>query len=121
MNYLSYNEYVELGGAVDESTFNRLMMDVESKLNYLTNGRLTKLDEVPVAVKKLIVKLIAVYKDSESSVNAVTSYSNGIESFGYKVDDNSSSGSTSVDRKIYSIVKEYLWEFPELLYRGLDK
>lgn len=121
MNYISYNEYVELGGTVDESTFNRLIIDVESKLNYLTNGRLAKLEEVPVAVKKLIVKLIAVYKDADGNTNAIASYSNGIESFSYKVDDDSSKGSTSSDKKIYSIVKEYLWECPELLYRGIDK
>ena len=49
----------------------------------------------------------------------LTSYSNGIETFGYSVGtDDMLKGSTSFDSKILSIIKEYLWEYPELLYRG---
>lgn len=125
MSYLSYNEYKTMGGELEESAFSSLLFDVESKVNYLTNGRIAKLDTIPQAVKTLIYKLICFYNTNSQGVteNAnmgnLTSYSNGIETFGYVTDSNNSTkGSTSFDVKILAIIKEYLWEYPELLYRG---
>lgn len=125
MSYLTYNEYQNMGGTLDEVAFNSLLLDVESKLNYLTNGRIAKLDTIPQAVKTLIYKLICFYNTNSQGVteNAnmsnLTSYSNGIETFGYSVGtDDMLKGSTSFDSKILAMMKEYLWEYPELLYRG---
>ena len=125
MSYLSYVEYKNMGGELEETAFSPLLLDVEAKLNYLTNGRIKLLDDVPETVKTLVFKLISFYNTNNQSVSEnanmgnITSYSNGIESFSYgNNSENSSKGSTSYDEKIYSIVKEYLWEYPELLYRG---
>ena len=125
MSYLTYNEYQNMGGTLDEVAFNSLLLDVESKVNYLTNGRIAKLDTIPQAVKTLIYKLICFYNTNNQGVteNAnignLTSYSNGIETFGYAAGtDDMLKGSTSFDSKILTMMKEYLWEYPELLYRG---
>lgn len=125
MSYLTYAEYQEMGGTLDEVAFNSLLLDVESKVNYLTNGRISKLDTIPKAVKSLVFKLICFYNTNNQGVaeNAntanLTSYSNGIETFGYaSVTDDMLKGSTSFDNKILAMMKEYLWEYPELLYRG---
>ena len=125
MSYLTYEEYQNMGGTLNEIAFNSLLLDVESKVNYLTNGCITKLDTIPQAVKTLIYKLICFYNTNSQGVteNAnignLTSYSNGIETFGYSTGtDDMLKGSTSFDSKILSIIKEYLWEYPELLYRG---
>ena len=125
MGYLSYIEYKNMGGELEETAFSSLLLDVESKLNYLTNGRIKLLEDVPEAVKTLVFKLICFYNtnsqgvEENANMSNITSYSNGIESFSYgNNSENSSKGSTSFDDKILSIIKEYLWEYPELLYRG---
>lgn len=120
MSYLTYTEYQELGGKIGEAAFTSLLLDVESKLNYHTQGRIAKLDTVPQAVKNLCFKLVTFYSENHVTKTSpnVISYSNGIESIGYATSEGNSTGSTSFDSTIYSIIKEYLWEYPELLYRG---
>lgn len=125
MSYLTYDDYKTMGGELEESAFSSLLFDVESKINYLTNGRIPKLDTIPEALKLVTYKLVCFYEVNSQGVTDnthsgnLTSYSNGIESFGYATNgDNSFKGSTSFDNKILSILKEYLWEYPELLYRG---
>ena len=125
MSYLTYNEYQNMGGTLDEVAFNSLLLDVESKVNYLTNGRIAKLDTIPQAVKTLIFKLICFYNTNNqgvtenANIGKLTSYCNGIETFGYVAGtDDMLKGSTSFDSKILTMMKEYLWEYPELLYRG---
>lgn len=126
MSYLSYQEYLSYGGHLNESAFSSYLYEVETKLNYLTDNRIAQLSTIPEAVKRLEFKLISIYynlggSDSNSSINILkqlSSYSNGIESFGYANDSSSVAGSTSIDRRILTITKEYLSGYPELLYRG---
>lgn len=118
MSYLTYEEYQIMGGTLDNATFNFLLLDVESKLNHLTFGRIKELEEIPQAVKNLCYKLIGFYNETViKSANNLSSYSNGIESFSF-ANAGDSVGSTSNDSQIYAIIQEYLWEYPELLYRG---
>lgn len=119
MELLTYDEYVSMGGTAELTAFSNVYYDVASKLNYVTSGRIAKLDIVPEQIKRLVFKLINVYvKNNADDSKVVTSYSNGIESFGYAVSDKATNGSTSFDGKVNSIIKEYLFDFPELLYRG---
>ena len=116
--YLSYEKYKELGGTLNDTTFLQHEIEVEAKLDYLTNGRIRKLDTVPVAVINLCFKLnISFWEQTEiDGVKNITSYSNGIESFSYSTTD--SQGKNIADANIIKVVNEYLWEYPELLYRG---
>ena len=116
--YLSYEKYKELGGTLNDTTFLQHEIEVEAKLDYLTNGRIRKLDTVPVAVINLCFKLnISFWEQTEiDGVKNTTSYSNGIESFSYSTTD--SQGKNIADANIIKVVNEYLWEYPELLYRG---
>lgn len=125
MSYLTYSEYQSYGGTLNVTAFSSYLYDVESKLNYLTNNRIGKLDTIPEVVKRLEYKLIGIYASLNNNetanlnqFNPISSYSNGIESVSYSVNSNNSVGSTSIDNQIYSVVKEYLSEYPELLYRG---
>lgn len=127
MAYLDYSDYISMGGSLNESAFNGYRMDAESKLNYLTNNRIQNLNEIPQVVKNLVFKIITILNSIDATnanngagvVNSqqITSYSNGIESFGYATGNNSK-GSTSIDDTLTSIIKEYLSAYPELLYRG---
>ena len=116
--YLSYEKYKELGGTLNDTTFLQHETDIETKLDYLTNGRIKKLDTVPEAVINLCFKLnISFWEQTEiDGVKNITSYSNGIESFSYSTTD--SQGKNIADANIIKVVNEYLWEYPELLYRG---
>lgn len=122
MRYLTFEEYQKLGGKCTEDTFSSLQFDVESKMNYLTFNRLNtliaNLQSTPEAVQRLEVKLIDIQSSSNSQTQAVgvTSYSNGIESFGF---DNSK----DTDSKLLDVTKDlmlqYLYpDYPQLFYRG---
>lgn len=119
--YLSYSEYKELGGTMDETTFNKNEFEIESKIDYLTNGRIKNLSQVPQAVKMLCFRVGMSFweKVDIDAPNNLSSYSNGIESFGYANTTTSQlSGTSVIDKQINNLVAEYLWEYPELLYRG---
>ena len=116
--YLSYEKYKELGGTLNDTTFLQHEIEVEAKLDYLTNGRIRKLDIIPEAVVNLCFRLNTNFWEQMNidQAQSLTSYSNGIESFGYSATNNE--GKSVIDTQIIQLVNEYLWEYPELLYRG---
>lgn len=123
MKYLTFEEYQNLGGKCSEDVFPSLQFDTESKMDYITSGRLSKMideiESVPESVQMLEVKLIDIENASsnlEKQVTGVTSYSNGIESFGY---DTSKDSEEMLAEQFSTLMKQYLYpEYPELFYRG---
>ena len=118
--YLSYEEYKELGGTKDETTFSNNQYQIESKIDYITSGRIKKLTDIPEPVKMLCLRLHLNFWekiDVDKSDN-LASYSNGIESFGY-ISQSSEGGASTLNKQINNIIREYLWEYPQLLYRGV--
>lgn len=123
MSYLTFEEYQALGGKCTQYAFLTLQFDTESKMDYITNGRLAKLIEelgtVPKEVQMLEVKLVNIENNSKMERDDnTTSYSNGIESFGY---GNASEKSldASLTERFKDIMMEYLYpKYPELFYRG---
>ena len=91
-------------------------------MDYITVGRLSKMIEdlgtVPEEVQMSEVKLVNIYSTSSNTDKSVglTSYSNGIESFGY---DTSKDSEEMLAEKFSTLMKQYLYpEYPELFYRG---
>lgn len=122
MAYITYAEYIELGGkdTVNETAFPSLVFKAEAKLNRITNGRIKQMEEVPQAVKQLDVDVVNLLSSVDyNHANNLTSYSNGIESFGYANGGGGSTGSAELEQRIYAMAKEYLWEYPHLLCRGV--
>ena len=123
MKYLTFEEYQDLGGKCSKDVFPSLQFDTESKMDYITSGRLSKmvdeLESVPESVQMLEVKLIDIENASSNSSKqgpGLTSYSNGIESFGY---DTSKDSEEMLAEKFSTLMKQYLYpEYPELFYRG---
>lgn len=123
MKYLTFEEYQNLGGKCSKDVFPSLQFDTESKMDYITSGRLSRmideLESVPEAVQILEVKLIDIENASSNSEKqgpGLTSYSNGIESFGY---DTSKDSEEILAEKFSTLMKQYLYpEYPELFYRG---
>lgn len=123
LSYLTFEQYQQLGGKCTEDAFPNLQFDTETKMDYITDGRLSKLmatlEEVPEVVQRLEVKLIDIIMSintSKQGVGNVTSYSNGIESFGYATDKDSEE---YIWNKFKNIMLEYLYpKYPQLFYRG---
>ena len=60
--YLSYTEYQEMGGTLDEATFNFLRFDAESFIDWYTFNRLWNETVIPDRVKQcefFLIKLLA--------------------------------------------------------------
>ena len=123
MGYITYEEYTKLGGECSEKSFPLLQFDCERKMDYITFGRLSKMIDnngiVPDAVKMLEVKLVNIENSSggtSQQTSGLTSYSNGIESFGF---DTSKDSEVLLLNKFSDLMLQYLYpEYPELFYRG---
>lgn len=61
--YLSYQEYVELGGTLEEVPFNELEYECERIIDSRTQNRLKKANEIPDEVKLLEYKMINSLQD----------------------------------------------------------
>ena len=119
MAYITFEEYVSLGGKCTEDTFPLLQYDIETLMNFVTENRLSKLVDklgyVPEEVKMLEVQLVN-KSSSKSSKEGVSSYSNGIESFSY---DTSKYSIDSMKETVSKKMLQYLYpKYPELFYRG---
>ena len=123
MGYLTYEEYTSLGGKCPSDTFPSLQFEVESKMDYITSGRLSEMlkdmEEIPLEVKMLEVKLVNIFYEKEThsvKSDGLTSYSNGIESFGYAQDSDTQD---DIVYNVKNIMMQYLYpRYPELFYRG---
>lgn len=58
--YLSYNEYIEYGGTLDETTFNDYCFEAEAQINWYTFNRLEKMapENINEKVKRCVYLLI---------------------------------------------------------------
>lgn len=56
--YLTYNEYIEYGGTLEESAFEQLEFEARAKIDYWTFNRLQNDTDYPEAVKRCMYKLI---------------------------------------------------------------
>lgn len=119
MAYITFEEYVSLGGKCTKDTFPLLQYDIETLMDFVTENRLPKLVDklgyVPEEVKMLEVQLINT-SSSTSSKEGVSSYSNGIESFSY---DTSKSSLDIMRETVSKKMLQYLYpKYPGLFYRG---
>jgi hypothetical protein len=74
--YLTYEEYQELGGTLDETPFNILEIEAQLNVDNYTHGRLKRLNKQVNEVKLCINSLIATlknYADSNSRDRSITS------------------------------------------------
>ena len=102
MAYLLYSEYESFGGTVSSSDFTNLELKARRKLDYFTQNRLQTATTIISEVKELMTEFINRIAQSPLNGN-ITSYSNGIESFGY--------GKNQIDAlnsELYQLAIEYL-------------
>lgn len=92
--YLTYSEYQELGGGFTEDAFNELERTAQHYLDYYTFDRVKLFIKmnipIPDTVKEAIYEIIKRLSDYNNQIQPngiVTSYSNGVETLSYRVQD----------------------------------
>lgn len=68
--YLTYEEYKEMGGTAEQSSFTILEMQAEYKLNYWTLDRITEADEKIKLCMTLLIDALAEVQNGESDVSS---------------------------------------------------
>lgn len=121
--YLSYEEYVELGGNGDSSLFPRLSYRAESVINRYTNNRVKRMETVPEAVKRCMVELITTMYASDPAVTALSGALTGFSNDGYS--ENYAAPKKSAEAVYFGTIADYLAAEKDdtgtpLLYRGVD-
>lgn len=100
MTYLTFTEYQQYGGKVEESGFTRLERKARRKLDYFTQDRLVNATVIPDEVKECMTEFIDAMQDMEGE--EVSSFSNGNISVSFKQDDRTD------EEKLWDIAVEYL-------------
>ena len=131
--YLTYDEYVSIGGTLDEATFIKLEFQAEAHINYATFNRLKGDKEIPLEVMRLTFYLIdlmekksaafSLGKDSSHTNAAITSQSNDGVSISYS-GMNPSDLIKLCEKDLADAIRTYLEGVTnmagrKLLYRGL--
>ena len=134
--YLTYTEYQNMGGTLDETTFNDYCFEAEAKVNWYTFNRLKHDTTFPEEVKRCVYRLIQLIQDmaqaqavdgeSENSsgmVAGVASQSNDGVSISYNT-LSAKDMLESANAEVVRTIKEYLSYVTnelgkKVLYRGM--
>lgn len=130
--YVDYSFYnATYGGTVLESDFTKLNNQAQSKVDYFTFGRISKLLSLPKSVQFAVCEIID-YLNQQGKYNSSTSVNDrriasetiGSHSVSYKYGDeiNKAKSLTEQDhnKNIYEICATYLMNEQNLMYRGVD-
>lgn len=137
--YLTYDEYTEVGGTLDEDVFTYYAYEAESYIDWYTFNRLHNTTEIPDAVKRCEIYLIRLIQErltalgissvgmssggSDDPIKSILSQSNDGVSVSYNsltAKDAIAGLSTEVEQTIQRFLQGVTNELGrKLLYRGL--
>ena len=136
--YITYTEYREYGGTLDESTFNSLYYDAQIKIDYYTFNRLKNDTKFGVKIKLCLIKILSLLNNYNEYEKVVTNLNTPVISSqsndGVSVSYGGYLGNTSpqdidniskkLDTDIKTVIKQYLdgelnQKGEALLYRGV--
>jgi hypothetical protein len=132
--YLTYEEYMNMGGTLDQSAFNDFEFEAEAQIDWFTFNRLHNQKTYPEAVSRCVyalIKLCALKANAmnlgdtgdESSSGTISSQSNDGVSVSYNVLSASEAFKLCSD-EVGNTIKRYLQGVTnelgrKILYRGL--
>lgn len=133
--YLTFEEYTQFGGNLDETTFNNFEFKARSTIDWFTFNRLQKELEYPEAVKRCMYELIrlAEIQEQAGAVSAaaagdtmkagIASQSNDGVSVSYNVLSAQAALENS-QKQVHETIQQYLQGVKDslghkLLYRGV--
>ena len=126
MQYLTFDEYVKMGGVLDETAFNPLARKAEYHINAQASGmtgvRIKRLAEIPECVKDCMYELISLFNLNRTNDRQIASESQSqggtSESVSYvqKTDE-------EVNMQAENMICDFFFGggIGRLLYRGLDE
>ena len=68
MQYLTFENYKDLGGTLDETAFKRNLTRASGVIDNFTFNRIEKMKEIPLRAKELCRELVEYFADNLSSV-----------------------------------------------------
>lgn len=133
--YLTYEEYQDMGGTLDNTTFTDLEFEARTKIDWWTFNRLKGLESYPEEVKRCVYKLIQLIQqtqaasalDGESEDSGSTAGVASMSNDGVSISYNVMSASQAVElasKEIDNCIRQYLGDVRDslgrkVLYRGL--
>ena len=66
--YLTYVEYTNYGGTLDETTYNEYEFEAETLINHYTFNRLANDTDFPIAVKRLVYALVKMVENKSEAL-----------------------------------------------------
>ena len=110
MNYLTYDEYLQYGGTLEEAAFNRLSYKASRKIDRRTFNRLHNDTEIGEPVKRLMFELIGVIGNNDSTAEGYTPLISSEGNDGYSISYATGSIMTleMADKKVDELIEEYL-------------
>lgn len=123
--YLTYSEYMQYGGELDESDFNIAEFKAQSRIDYLTDCRVQNMAVIPEAVKLCIMSIMKVDSAYGVEAQANNPLAASFSTDGYSESYGSASEQTSaVNNTLSDTICQMLYGVKDdngvpLLYRGL--
>lgn len=120
MQYLTYEEYVEIGGVLEKTAFNRNIDRVCGVIDNATYGRVEQMTEIPRQVKACCRELVEYFKnETGKTITSKSQSAGGIsesESYATKTAED-------IQTETANIIFDYLGSVKNekgtpLLYRG---
>ena len=109
--YLTFDEYQEYGGTLEETAYNQLEFEARAIIDYWTFNRLQKEEEYPEAVKRCVFKLISLIQDMQKATALDAQSSNESTKAGIASESNdgvsTSYNTLSAKDAVDTIKKEY--------------
>jgi hypothetical protein len=123
--YLTFEEYEDMGGTLDEATFGIYIIEAAATVDNYTYGRLKKDTAFSDSVKRCIFKIISLIDKREQAIDGktVSSQSNDGVSISYNV-VNAAQMIDNTKQEAMRAMKTFLFDERNeagklLLYRGL--
>ena len=135
--YLTYNEYREYGGTLDETAFADISFEAESYIDWYTFNRLWNEKVIPARVKKCVyqlirlidmqMKLLSAPLEDVSQTDSITPQIMSMSNDGVSISYNAISAQEALEScktKVDNTIKHYLQGITnslgrKLLYRGI--
>lgn len=122
MLYLTYEEYLELGGEADVTAFSRTITRACRAIDAETHGRVAEMAIIPDEVKELCRDLVDYYSTAAVSIAGISSKS---QTAGGVSESITFGGSATVQGDVEAMIFDYLSHVKNdagvpLLYRGIN-
>ena len=127
--YLTYQEYLGLGGTINQMPFNLLEYECRRKIDNRTQNRLKDAEEIPQEVKLCEYKMINASSSADEKIEKISNNNLKSESIdGYSVSFATQEEVKSIleekDKQIESLMEDYLMNVivnnEHIMYLGVE-